>query len=478
MRRTRLLSTSTFRLTLLYLGLFTLSALALLGFVYFMSVQFMERQTAETIEAEITGLAEQYRLRGLRGLQRIIAQRAAAQPEQASVYLLLDRRGQILAGNIAQWPSGERLVDGGFRFVLETTDREGHRLTRHLVARVFILHEDATLLVGRDIGDKLHAQQQLLNAIALGGLLMLVLGVIGGIVMSRWMLRRIDAVNRATAEIMAGDLARRIEVEGGDDEFDELATNLNAMLERIERLLRGMRQVTDNVAHDLRTPLNRLRSRIEVALMSRLDERETRDLLEATLREADGLIETFNALLSIARIETGAQQSEWETVDLSAVAADVFDLYEPLAEERRIKLRLDAPAPARVTGNRQLIAQAVANITDNAIKYTPVGGRVTVSTRNGEAPAVAVADNGPGIPAQLREQALERFIRLDPQRSTPGNGLGLSLVSAVAKLHDARLELEDNAPGLRVTLTFKPAAAPTEAPPESEPLPAPARKAA
>lgn len=272
------------------------------------------------------------------------------------------------------------------------------------------------------------------------------------------MLERIDAVNRTTAQIMAGDLGRRIEMEGTGDEFDGLAANLNAMLERIERLLKGMRQVTDNVAHDLRTPLNRIRSRLELALMNPPENAETREVLEQTLRDADGLIVTFNALLSIARIEAGTPQSEWETVELSGLAADVVELYEPLAEEKEIELLLDAPMAVETVGNRQLIAQAVANIVDNAIKYAPHGSSVVARTRNGVGAVVEVADHGPGIPESLREQALERFVRLDPERTTPGNGLGLSLVSAVAKLHDAHLELQDNEPGLKVTMTFHPPA--------------------
>jgi signal transduction histidine kinase len=468
-RRTRLLNTSTFRLTLLYLGIFTLSAFALLAFVYLLSVRFMERQTAETIDAEITGLQEQYNLQGLAGLRRIVAGRAAADPSRSSVYLLRDAYGRFLAGNIDRLPAdidevpfARRQVAGGRKFVLTSRGPDGHLVQRHLIGRMlYSTNGDATLLVGRDIEDKLHAQSLLLNAIGIGGALMLVLGVIGGMVMARAMLGRLEVVNRATAEIMAGDLARRIDVRGGGDEFDELGTNLNAMLERMERLLKGMRQVTDNVAHDLRTPLNRLRSRIEVGLMAPLGEAEIRELFEATLKDADGLIATFNALLSIARIESGSQQSEWERVDLSALAADVYDLYEPLADERRIELRLDAPAPVHVNGNHQLIAQALANVTDNAIKYTPEGGSVLVRTVAGESPTVVVADDGPGIPADLREQALERFVRLEANRMTPGNGLGLSLVSAVAKLHEARLELADNHPGLRVTIVFKaPAALP------------------
>ncbi len=416
----------------------------------------MERQAEETIQAEMTGLREQYRDLGIFGLGRIIAQRAAAEKGFDSVYLLIDKRGSLIAGNLPAWPTDVETVSNRFRFSLDMPGSPGPR--RYLGRSVAL--DEGFLLVARDIEDKLRTQNLLVNAIALGSGLMLVFGIVGGFVMSRWMLTRIESINRATAQIMAGDLGRRIAVDGSGDEFDELATNLNAMLERIERLLAGMREVTDNIAHDLRTPLTRLRSRLEVALMTDIDPSEARRLLEETAADAEGLIATFNALLNIARAEAGEQRAAWELVDLGELAQDIFDLYEPLAEERDIRLSLANAPGIKVAGNRQMLAQALANLTDNAIKYTPVGGSVALSATQTPEHArkiarLTVGDNGPGIPEPLREKALQRFVRLEPERHTPGNGLGLSLVSAVAKLHDARLELEDNHPGLRVSLVFE-----------------------
>jgi signal transduction histidine kinase len=314
------------------------------------------------------------------------------------------------------------------------------------------------LLVGRDIYDLVQAERQIKTASLLGIAAIIVLGLVGGFILSRWMLARLERINRSTARIMAGEFGRRIATDGNGDEFDNLAQNLNAMLQRIERLLAGMRQVSEDIAHDLRTPLNRIRSRIEVALMGSPDTDEARSLLEQTLQDADRLIETFNALLAIARAEAGAQQGDWERLDLTEIARDVAELYEPLAEEGGIRLRLDARPGAVILCHRQLVSQAVANVADNAIKYTPQGGTVTIATAPDPFPTITVSDTGPGIPAELREHAKQRFVRLDAQRSTPGSGLGLSLVDAVAKLHHAKLTLEDNQPGLRVTIEFRSAA--------------------
>jgi len=451
---TKLLKASTFRLTLAYLALFCISAGVLFGFVYVASSTNMERQTEETITAEINGILDQYRLRGLGGLRNTIAARAAAKPDRASIYLLVDRTDRIMAGNIDRWPEGQDKDESYFHFLIETgEDGDGEPTFHRAIARGFLLQNNARLLVGRDIEERLASQAALLNTLLIGGGIMIVLGVAGGLVMSRWMLGRLDDVNRATTRIMMGDLTQRFVAKGSGDEFDELARNLNRMLDRIERLLAGMRQVTDNVAHDLRTPLNRLRSRIEVALMDEQSD-ESRELLEATVRDADSLIQTFNAILSIARAESGEQQAEFEPFSLREMAQDVTELYEPLGEERSITVHLRAQADAVVVGNRHLVAQALANLVDNAIKYGAEGGHVLVEVRTRPVPMLVVTDDGPGIPAEMRERALERFVRLDPERSTPGNGLGLSLVAAVARLHEARLQLEDAKPGLRVSIAF------------------------
>jgi signal transduction histidine kinase len=459
-RRIKPLSTSTFRLTLAYLGLFSLSAAIILAVVYIVGARSVDRQVRDTINEEVAWLREQSAVSGLAGLHLLVAERAEAEPNRRAMFLLTDPVGRRIAGNLDGWPAARPDAEGFVTFTVNVTE-DGRRMPKQhdAKARVIDLEGGFRLLVGRDINDLTQTQRQMRAAILLGVGVMVVLGLIGGLILSRWTLNRLERINRTTRQIMAGDLGQRIRIDGHDDEFDELAQNVNAMLERIERLLVGMRQVSEDIAHDLRTPLNRMRSRIEVALMGAPSSDESRGLLEETLQDADRLIETFNALLAIARAEAGAQHAEWERLDLAEVAQDVAELYEPLAEERSITLRFELGRGAIVRGHRQLVAQAIANITDNAVKYTPPGGTVTLTTSGRPVPTVTVGDTGPGIPAELREHAKQRFVRLDEQRSTPGSGLGLSLVEAVAKLHDARLALEDNGPGLRVSLTFQPAPA-------------------
>ena len=466
MRRIRPLSTSTFRLTLAYLGLFSLSAAIILAVVYIVGARFVDRQLRDTINEEVVWLREQSSVSGLAGLRMLVAERAEAEPNRRAIFLMTDPAGHRIAGNLDGWPTVRPDAEGFVTFTVNVME-DGRRLPKQhdAKARVINLDGDFRLLVGRDINDLSQTQRQMRAAILLGVGMMVVLGLLGGLILSRWMLNRLERINRTTRRIMAGDLGQRIRIDGHDDEFDELALNVNAMLERIERLLVGMRQVSEDIAHDLRTPLSRMRSRIEVALMGAPSSDESRGLLEETLQDADRLIETFNALLAIARAEAGAQHADWERLDLAELAHDVAELYEPLAEERSINLRLELGKGAIIRCHRQLVAQAIANITDNAVKYTPPGGTVTLTTSARPIPSVTVGDSGPGIPAELREHAKQRFVRLDEQRSTPGSGLGLSLVEAVAKLHDAKLTLEDNGPGLRVSLAFQPAPAGEMRPP-------------
>ena len=470
MLRTKLLDTSTFRLTIGYVSLFALSAVVALYVVYAASSSFIEQQMRDAIDFDLQGLLEEYERTGrdIDSFGAFIDDRVMPEPEDRKVILLIfsGASGTVRFGtSLEPMPVLRDVGDDFVRFDVpvqkgqdggvpapKASATEAHPA----LGRVARLDGDTFLLVARDMNDRVATVREIKVALSLGVLVFISLGLVGGYFVSRWMLHRLDVINRTTARIMAGDLSRRIEVSDTDDEFDELGRNVNSMLDRIDGLLASMRQVTDDIAHDLRTPLTRLRSRIEVGLMHELDHAEARELLEATIRDADNLIETFNALLSIARAEAGGQRGEWEPIDLSELTREVFELYEPLAEDKGTKLTLQTDVGVTTLGNHQLVAQAIANLTDNAVKYAPEGGHVWLRTACYPAPRVEVADDGPGIPEDQRERAKQRFVRLDATRTTPGSGLGLSLVDAVAKLHDAKLELLDNQPGLKVWLTFHP----------------------
>ena len=455
MRPTKLLRTSTFRLALVYLALFGLSVVALFAFVYWNTAVFIAEQTDETIKAEITGLAEQYREGGLIGLLDVVRERGRDQSQ--SLYLITDPGRRWLAGNLDAWPRVETGPGGWLDFIVQR--HVGRRAeTHHVRARHLLLRGGFQLLVGRDVQERHDLAERLRESLIWIVALTIALGLFGGVAMSRNMLHKIDAINRASREIMAGDLSRRVAVRGSNDELDRLAQNLNAMLGEIERLMTGMRKVTDNVAHDLRSPLNRLRGRLEVTLMAPPSTAAYRAAMEETIAEAEGLLNTFNALLGIAEAESGAHRGAMAELDPGRLAGDVAELYKPLAEEKGITLACEAAGGLGVSGDRHLLSQALANLADNAVKYTPPGGSVTLTARHtdsrGGAVELAVADSGPGIPEADRQRVLERFQRLEASRNSPGSGLGLSLVAAVARLHGAELVLDDNKPGLKVSLRF------------------------
>lgn len=321
-------------------------------------------------------------------------------------------------------------------------------------------------LSGRDLGERERLNNVIREALLLSLGLVTVLACIGGWFIMGRVLKRVDAMTETTRTIMAGDLARRLAVAGNGDELDRLALNLNAMLDRINELMTGMKEVSDNIAHDLKTPLTRLRNRAEEALRNARSTEEYARALEGTIEESDNLISVFNALLTIARLEAGNTPANGTTFDLAETARSVAELYEALADEARIPVIVDIPPGLTlpVTGNRELAGQGIANLVDNALKYgtagTSPGRPIIISAHRDqdgdgrEMAVVEVADSGPGIPEDEREHVLERFARLKSSRTRPGFGLGLSLVAAVTRMHEGRLTLTDNAPGLRVVLTL------------------------
>jgi signal transduction histidine kinase len=454
MQLPRLFRTSVFRLTLAYMALFALSVGALSAFIYWATLGYLETQTNAIIEAEINGLYETYERSSLRGLADIIEERVARDTDDRSYYLLANAIGQRVAGNVPAWPRGVDDARG------QWVDFVQPNSTIPVRAMLLPVGMGFRLLVGRDIRELTAIRQVLRRASFYGITLTLALALVGGVLLALSAERRLAEINRTTRQIMAGDLSRRAPLKGSDDEHDELAQNINAMLDQIEHLLEGMRHVGDSVAHDLRGPITRLRNRLETVAAAEVP---NRDDVADCVAQLDQVLATFNALLRIARVESGAYRSAFTTVDLQPIARDVCELYQAAAEDKDVKLLAETSGPVEVFGDRELLAQVLTNLVDNAVKYTPAGGTVRIGLeRDGDTARLRVADSGPGIPPADRNRVLQRFTRLDRARSQPGNGLGLALVNAVALQHHGRLSLGDNQPGLVVTVDL-PALAPPRA---------------
>jgi len=383
-----------------------------------------------------------------------------------SLYHLTDAAGTKLAGNLLAVPSEVAASETGgvFRY---RRDDDAPGIEHLGVAVPVAAGPGLRLVIGRDIGEQLALATRIKRTFLWGFGALAVAAVIAGLAVGRSVMRRIELINATTRSIMAGDLSRRIPVTGASDELDELSGSLNSMLERIEQLMNGLREVSDNIAHDLKTPLNRLRNSAEAALRESRGADGYREGLESTIEKADDLIKTFNALLLIARLEAGVVEESAEVFDLGRFVRDVAELYEPVAEEAGLELAIETADGIEICANRQLVGQAVANLADNAVKYSARAGRpapsvirVSATAKDGMA-EISVADRGPGIEPCDRERALRRFVRLEKSRTQPGTGLGLSLVAAVARLHNGSIRLEDNDPGLRVVLTL-PLAGPKE----------------
>ncbi len=456
----KIFRTTTFKLTLVYLTVFALFAAFLLGYFAFNTRRLITEQITDTVNAEITGLSEQYRQGGIRRL--VISVDERARRPGSSLYLVTTFSGEALAGNVTALQPGTLDNPGWtettYRRLDEADERDKKHPDHHALVRVFQLPGGFRMLVGRDLEER----ERLYHIVTAAGrwsvAIVIVLGLAGGLFVTRRVLRRVDAMTETSRSIMAGDLGERLPVAGSGDELDRLAVNLNLMLERIEALMKGLKEVSDNIAHDLKTPLTRLRNRTEQALRTASSEAEYRAALEGTIEESDGLIRTFNALLMIARAESGQSRDDMVEFDAAEIANDIGELYEPLAEQKGLALRVEAPSPAPVKGNRELVSQALSNLVDNAIKYAALPDRpegsppaqiVVQAVNDGDRVLLTVADNGPGIPEADRQRVLERFVRLEQSRSQPGSGLGLSLAAAVARLHGGELTLADNAPGLK-----------------------------
>ncbi|KTS33634.1 ATPase [Methylobacterium indicum] len=466
-----LFRTTAFKLSLAYLLVFAAFAFFALGYVAWNARRVLDDQIVSTIEAEINGLSDQYAAGGIRRLVSVVERRS--REPGASLYLVTTPAGEHVVGNVETLPPGV-LAEPGQTETAYSRVGDGDRLDHRAIVRIFTLPGGFRLLVGRDVEERDRLRAVIGRAFAWSLMLVVGLGFLGSWFIAQRVLKRVDHMTEITRGIMAGDLDGRLTLAGTGDELDRLASNLNAMLDRIGELMRGMREVSDNIAHDLKTPLTRLRNKADAALREGNDPDALRAALEANIEESDNLIRVFNALLMIARLEAGNAREGLADFDAGAVALEVAELYEAVAEERGVGLRAEIEDGLLLHGSRELIGQAMANLIDNALKYgqttpdpgSPPAVRVTARREDG-AVLLAVADQGEGIPEADRGRVLERFVRLETARTRPGFGLGLSLVNAVARLHQGTFALEDAAPGLRAVLRM-PALAPREVQPPRE----------
>ncbi len=448
------LRSSTFRFVLSYMALFAGSVLLLLGFVYWSTISFLSHQANLSIQNETAWLSAIYEKHGSDGLILTVKERSKRNYNEAEYYAVFDRDARKLAGNLPQNLSS-LLLNNGWQNIEFRSPYAFDRII-HVRVNSVQLPGGEFLVVGRDTRQLVVSQQLIVPALLWGLFIMIILAVLGGAVMSRSVLRHIEQINLTVREIMAGDLSRRIPTRGSNDDFDQLTRNLNNMLDEIEHLMEGIRHVSDSVAHDLRTPLTRLRNKLEDLREKMGGDSPQRQHVDDSIQCADQLLATFSGLLRIARIEAGGQKSVMQVVEMPTLLEDARELYEAVAERKQIVIRKNASSGVSILADRDLLFQAIANLLDNAIKYTQPGGEVCLTaTENGTYVEVRVADNGPGIPPQERDKVIQRFYRLEKSRSGKGNGLGLSLVAAVVDMHNGTLLISGNNPGLKVTMVFE-----------------------
>lgn len=459
LKLSQLWRTTTVRLTATFLLIFVVFSVLLLGLIWWQSTMQLQKAQTDAIDREAAALARIDTEGGFR--ETLTAVLRLAQQPGPGLYYVADPSGQMLLGNITV-PAEVLAESGTYTFNYERSatpgaDEDAPPPTGTAMVRTVQLDSGLILVVGRDVVERRGYSAIILYWFGIGVAGIMLFSLVAGVVTAVRVTRRVETINATSRKIMSGSLSERVPVTKRNDEFDGLATSLNQMLDRIEQLMQGMKEVTDNVAHDLKTPLTRLRNRAESALRDGQGDGAQREALETTIEESDKLIKTFNALLMIARAEAGTPSGAFSELDLSAVVADVAELYGPLAEDEGLELVADVAEDVRLKGNRELLGQALVNLVENALKYyEPVegrAGRITVSLRRaGPRVLIEVADNGPGIPPEDRARVVERFVRLEKSRTMPGSGLGLSLVAAVARLHGGELRLEDNAPGVRAVV--------------------------
>jgi len=459
----RLFRTTAFRLTLLFLALFAASAAAFLAYIYVATAGEVTRSADTEVTREMVSLQTVYARGGLDALNQELIERAVG--DRPFLYLLMKPDGSPVTGNLAASPVIPKTsADARTGFRITQTDPDGAVVRHHGWGRQVRLPSGELLFVGADIGEARVYVLRLIHTIWGAGVLVVVLGLAGGIIVSRNVSRGMAGLNQVVSAVAAGDLNARAPVRGVRDEYDELASGLNAMLDRVERLMGSMRHAGDAIAHDLRSPLTRLRARLEVAMIEvEAGKADPTAALAQALEDSDYVLKTFNAVLAISRLQAAGQAPDAVVFDPSELAESVSELYEPLCEDKGVAFEMQLGKGLQVKGNREFMAQALANLLDNAVKYTPEGGAVMLRTRRRSSGEIefSVTDTGPGVPEEDRDRVIQRFVRLEKSRHQPGAGLGLSLVAAVAEAHGGRLELSegpgsvgDAGPGLRTALVF------------------------
>lgn len=455
----RIVKTFTFRLALVYVGLFSVSAIILFAFIYTFATGYLQTQITESIRTRYNYLLNEYRDNGSTGVASRIKELIAEDDDGTEIYLLVNREYEKMSGNLNEWPANA-VSEGKF-------EKEGEWVRFHIEgsrenpagievkAAVYPISKWRWLLVGESLQSSSKIEQIIVQTFWASLLLTLVMAFIGALVMTRSVMGRLGVINRSAQTIMHGNISARIPYTKGGDEFDELSANLNEMLDKIEMLLLSIGQFANNIAHDLRSPLNRMINRLDAGLRSIDTDNPAYKLMEKNIRDMEGLVGTFNSILKISELEANTDFRNFEPCDLGAALSGIVEFYEPLAAEKNISLAADIREGCLISGEKNLLTQAFANLLDNAIKFTPQGGAITLSCmRKGGHIEAIIADSGPGIPAEYRGKVFEKFFRLEQSRGSKGNGLGLSLVEAIARIHGAQIQLEDNAPGLRVQLTF------------------------
>lgn len=441
------MTTTSFRLTASYSLILAISLFLLSVFFYWSTIGLLVRDNDAVLNSEIQDLANQYQKFGLERLAQVINSRIKLKKDPKMVYLLALPSGRAVVGNLIKWPISKVDRQGKVEFILSSSDKD-----KNVRARVFNLNSGVKLLVGRQIEQIQKLRDVFFKAIVVV-IIVTIFVIFSGLIVSKRILGRIKAVTAVTSAINSGDLSVRLEETLKSDEFNVLARHLNTMLDRLENLVVGVKNVSDNIAHDLRTPLTRLRNKIEMA--AKKAPQSLSSELEACTEEADKLLAIFSSLLRISRIESGSYAAKFKSVDLKLIILDAIELYNASADVKNVVLVSEIDDEIMINGERNLLFQLVVNLLDNAIKYAPEGSSVRLRAFLEYGKVIfIISDSGCGVPKDSYDEMIERFVRLDSSRTKQGSGLGLSLVNAVAKLHKAKLSFADNSPGLRVTIEF------------------------